>query len=67
MTTTPKTLYRTIDLLALKLLPDQPFAPIRDQQAGESYLYVWRPGQPAPELIRDEDVEVYGGVSCSNE
>lgn len=56
-----KALYRTVDLLALRLDPKQTCSVVEDQREGETHVHVWRTGQPAPERIREEDLMVYGG------
>ena len=62
-----KTLYRAGDMLALKLLPEHPCPVARDQQPQERHIFVWRPDAQEPTGIRESDLMVYGGVSCSNE
>lgn len=58
-----KALYRTVDLLALRLAPEQTCSVVEDQREGEIHVHVWRTGQPTPERIREEDLMVYGGKS----
>lgn len=65
MTTTTKALYRTVDVLALKLVPDQACSVTRNQEPHEKHVYILRPGRLEPEGIREEDLMVYGGVPCS--
>jgi hypothetical protein len=67
MTTTPKTLYRAGDQLALKIEPQRACCVDRNQQPRDKHVWVWFPNAIAPIGIREEDLVVYGGVSCSNE
>lgn len=48
--------YSTVDLLALRIAPEQICAVVENQQMGDTHVKVLRAGQTTPELIRNEDL-----------
>lgn len=48
--------YRTVDLLVLRIDPTQKCPVQENQIPGDTHVKIWRTGQAAPEIIRNEDV-----------
>lgn len=66
MTTT--TLYKTGYAIALTLRPDEQAGMVcQDQQSGDSHVLVWRIKQPAPEIVRLDDIVPWTGEGDTNE
>ncbi len=67
MTTTTRALYRCGDIVALTIKPEQAAGMVcQDQRADTRHVKVHRTDQPAPELLRLEDVVPWtGGNTCS--
>lgn len=55
-------LYRNGDIIALKIKPEQAAGMIcQDQQPNKRHVKVFRTNQPAPELLRLEDILPWTG------
>lgn len=66
---TTHVLYRSGDIIVLKINPDQAAGMVcQDQQDGKQHVKVHRTNQPAPELLRLEDIAPWiGDNTCYSE
>lgn len=54
--------YRSGDIVALAVKPEQAAGMVcQDQQPDKQHVKVFRTGQPAPELLRLEDITPWAG------